>query len=328
MYEFVPLLFSLMAMLYFLVRSLVTRPEQAIPHPLPVQASDEETTPTNGRLPLQEPLLPSSASDTRFVAFLILWTFSTLFIYSWAGEKMPWLVVHPVLPMIVLTGKFAGDLFQEVDWRAVWQRGGALLALLLPITLFGLYTLIKLQPFQGLSIFKLQETGNWLAALLVTLLLVVLTAYVVRRLGARYTILVTLGTLLIFLSLFTVRFAWMATYINYDYATELLVYAHGGADVKPTMDEIAEISRRTAGDKMIEVAYDSDVSWPLEWYMREYPNRKFYGEQPTRENLDVPIIATPKSGRSCGRFSTFVSTRVRPMTGITCTTCPCISARM
>jgi uncharacterized protein (TIGR03663 family) len=290
MYEFVPLLFSLMATLYYLVRSLVTRPEQVIPHPLPVQASDEETTPTNGRLPLQEPLLPSSASDTRFVAFLILWTFSTLFIYSWAGEKMPWLVVHPVLPMIVLTGKFAGDLFQEVDWRAVWQRGGALLALLLPITLFGLYTLIKLQPFQGLSIFKLQETGNWLAALLVTLLLVVLTAYVIRRLGARYTILVTLGTLLIFLSLFTVRFAWMATYINYDYATELLVYAHGGADVKPTMDEIAEISRRTAGDKMIEVAYDSDVSWPLEWYMREYPNRKFYGEQPTRENLDVPII--------------------------------------
>ncbi len=290
MYEFVPLLFSLMATLYYLVRSLVTRPEQAIPHSLPAQASDEETTPTNGCLPLQEPLLPSSASDTRFVAFLILWTFTTLFIYSWAGEKMPWLVVHPVLPMIVLTGKFAGDLFQEVDWRAVWQRGGALLALLLPITLFGLYTLIKLQPFQGLSIFKLQETGNWLAALLVTLLLVILTAYVIRRLGARYTVLVTLGTLLIFLSLFTVRFAWMATYINYDYATELLVYAHGGADVKPTMDEIAEISRRTAGDKMIEVAYDSDVSWPLEWYMREYPNRKFYGETPTRENLDVPII--------------------------------------
>ena len=117
----------------------------------------------------------ANASDARFVAFLIFWTISTLFIYSWAGEKMPWLVVHPVLPMIVLTGKFAGDLFEKVDWRAVWQRGGALLALLLPITLFGLYTLIKLQPFQGLSIFKLQETGNWLAALLVTLLLLVLT---------------------------------------------------------------------------------------------------------------------------------------------------------
>jgi DNA-binding beta-propeller fold protein YncE len=82
----------------------------------------------------------------------------------------------------------------------------------------------------------------------------------------------------------------MATYINYDYATELLVYAHGGADVKPTLAEIAEISARTVGDKMIDVAYDSDVSWPLEWYMREYPNRQFYSDTPTREKLDVPVI--------------------------------------
>ena len=148
----------------------------------------------------------------------------------------------------------------------------------------------QLQPFQGLSIFKLQETGNWLAALLVTLLLLALTVVVIRRVGVRYTILVTLGTLLIFMGFFTVRFAWMAAYINYDYATELLVYAHGAADAKPTMNEIADISKRTVGDKMIEVAYDSDVTWPLEWYMREYPNKKFYSETPTRENLDVPVV--------------------------------------
>lgn len=282
MYEFVPLLFSLIGVVYYLVRSLLTPTEPAV-------SADPST---EAVAPAQEPGEPraSDASDSRFVAFLIFWTISTLFIYSWAGEKMPWLVVHPALPMVVLAGKLSGDLFQGVHWRAVWQRGGALLALLLPITLFGLYTLIKLQPFQGLSIFKLQETGNWLAALLVTVLLLILTAAVIRRLGGRYTILVALGTLLVFLSFFTVRFAWMAAYINYDYATELLVYAHGGADVKPTMNEIAEISQRTVGDKMIKVAYDSDVSWPLEWYMREYPNRQFYGETPTREKLDVPIV--------------------------------------
>jgi uncharacterized protein (TIGR03663 family) len=283
MYEFVPLLFSLIAVVYYLVRSLfppqrheVTEESSPPEEPVPVQPQGNQGL--------------SNASSARFIAFLIFWTISTLFTYSWAGEKMPWLVVHPVLPMIVLSGKFAGDLFGKVDWRAVWRRGGLLLAVVLPITLFGLYTLIKLQPFQGLSIFSLQETGNWLAALLVTLLLLVLTVMVIRRLGGKYAILVVLATFLVFLSLFTVRFAWMATYINYDYATELLVYAHGGADVKPTMAEIADISQRTVGDKIIEVAYDSDVSWPLEWYMREYPNRKFYGETPTRENLDVPVV--------------------------------------
>ena len=275
MYEFVPLLFSLIATGYYLVRGLVRRPEAA-------PSEDEDVD--------QAEVVDSKASETRFIAFLILWTIATLFIYSWAGEKMPWLVVHPALPMIVLSGKFAGDLFERVEWQAVWKRGGALLALLLPITLFGLYMLFKLQPFQGLSVFDLQETGNWITALLVTLLLVILTWMIMRRLGRRYTWIVTLATLLVFLSFFTVRFAWMAAYINYDYATELLVYAHGGADVKPTMAEIAEISQRTVGDKMIGVAYDSDVSWPLEWYMREYPNRKFYGETPTREQLDVPIV--------------------------------------
>ncbi len=278
MYEFLPLLFSLVATLYYLIRGV--RPRQ--------EGQDDRES-------------ASSAEDARFVSFLIFWNLTTLFIYSWAGEKMPWLVVHPALPMIVLSGKFLGDLLApdgilargtegRIEWRAVLQRGGGLLAILLPVTLFGIYTLITLRPFQGLSLFKLQETGNWLAALLVTVLLLILTALVMRRLGRRYSVLVGMVTLAIVLGFFTVRFAWMAAFVNYDYATELLVYAHGGADVVPTMDEIAQISERTVGDKMIDVAYDSDVSWPLEWYMREYPNRVFYGETPTREKLDVPVV--------------------------------------
>jgi uncharacterized protein (TIGR03663 family) len=274
MYEFVPVLFGSLAVVYYLIRGLFPRP---------VQEVSPEATAEGG-------VQPANGSDARFVAFLIFWTVTTLFIYSWAGEKMPWLVVHPALPFIIISGRFAGDVLGKVNWRVVWQRGGALVALLLPLTLFGLYTLIKLQPFQGLSLSKLQETGNWLAAAFVTLLLFILTWLAIRRLGGKRALVVAFATALVFLSFFTIRFAWMAAYIDYDYATELLVYAHGGADVKPTMNQIAEISQRTVGDKMIDVAYDSDVSWPLEWYMREYPNRKFYSDTPTREKLDVPII--------------------------------------
>ncbi|HFD40508.1 MAG TPA: hypothetical protein ENJ31_11760, partial [Anaerolineae bacterium] len=276
MYEFVPLLFSLIATAYYLVRGWFFPPEIRIVVSPDSQAKGAKEA--------------GAALDRLFIAFLLFWTWSTLFIYSWAGEKMPWLVVHPVLPMIILTAKFGGDLFATVDWREIWRRGGALLALLLPITLFGLLTLVSKQPFQGMSLAKLQETGGWFAALIITILLLVLVVMLIRRLGNRNAGMVALATLLIFLSFFTVRFAWMAAYINYDYATELLVYAHGGADVKPTMNEIAEISARTVGDKMIKVAYDSDVSWPLEWYMREYPNRQFYGETPTREKLDAPVV--------------------------------------
>jgi uncharacterized protein (TIGR03663 family) len=269
-YEFVPLLFGLMGMLYYLLR----RPfPQSEPQPPPESGPEEEHPRAAPPSASTSPLLP------LFVAFLILWALTSLFLYSWAGEKMPWMVVHQALPILLLAGKFIGDLLAGVDWRAVVRRGGVWLALLLPLTLFGLYSLTRPQ-----------QMGHWLAILFVVLLLLLLTGLGFRRLGARYSLVVISATVLAFLSLFTVRFAWMAAYINYDYATELLVYAHGGADVKPTMDEIAAISQRTVGDKTIEVAYDQEAAWPLEWYMREYPNHKFYGTEPTRERLDAPIV--------------------------------------
>lgn len=288
MYEFVPLLLSFVATIYYLIRGAGGRRIAASPE---AEAEDRS----------------AADSNARFVAFLIFWNVTTLFIYSWAGEKMPWLVVHPALPMIILSAKFLGDILGPVNWREIWDRGGAILALLLPVTAFGILMLLRLQPFQGLSLSNLQETGNWITALLVTLLLVLLTLAAMRRLGGRRVLLVALATTAVFLSFFTVRFAWMAAFINYDYATELLVYAHGGADVKPTLAEIAEISRRTVGDKMIEVAYDSDVSWPLEWYMREYPNRKFYGETPTRESMDVPIVLA--GDKNDGKVQPFMGDR-------------------
>ena len=43
----------------------------------------------------------------------LLWSFIlSLGIYSWAGEKMPWLLLHPLLPLIILAG---------IGVQAVWQ---------------------------------------------------------------------------------------------------------------------------------------------------------------------------------------------------------------
>jgi len=71
------------------------------------------------------------------------------------------------------------------------------------------------------------------------------------------------------------------------------------------MDEIAEISERTAGDKTIQVAYDVEASWPIEWYMREYPNRTYYADTPTREALNVPLVIA----------SSEIDDRVQPFLG-------------
>jgi len=55
--------------------------------------------------------------NSMFAAFLIWDFFVSLAVYTWAGEKFAWLVLHPLLPVILLAG---------VGLQAIWQARGAL----------------------------------------------------------------------------------------------------------------------------------------------------------------------------------------------------------
>jgi uncharacterized protein (TIGR03663 family) len=46
---------------------------------------------------------------------LIWWFVASLVVFSWASERMPWLVIHPLLPLILLAGIAA---------QAVWEHRG------------------------------------------------------------------------------------------------------------------------------------------------------------------------------------------------------------
>jgi len=48
--------------------------------------------------------------DVRLIApFLIWWCFASWAAFSYAGEKMPWLMVYLALPMVLLSGKFLAN---------------------------------------------------------------------------------------------------------------------------------------------------------------------------------------------------------------------------
>ncbi len=49
-------------------------------------------------------LVYSVLHPTRFRLFLVYWALGTLFIYTWAAEKMPWLMIHMMLPLLLLGG--------------------------------------------------------------------------------------------------------------------------------------------------------------------------------------------------------------------------------
>lgn len=48
-----------------------------------------------------------------FLRFIVFWAFGSLAIYGWAREKVPWLTVHPLLPIMILAALSLADLWRE-----------------------------------------------------------------------------------------------------------------------------------------------------------------------------------------------------------------------
>lgn len=224
------------------------------------------------------------------------WSVGSLTAFSIAGERMPWLTLHITLPFILFGGWAIGALIERVDWHEL-RRHNALLVLAL-VTIFVLGTLgifISLlsspRPFEGMELGQLQATTTFLFALLGTLA----SGYGLFRLLDTWDVKqAACLALLTFFGIFTVltlRTTIRANYINYDSGQEYLVYAHSYTGVKHVLEELKALSVRTVGTPYdIVAAYDDDVSWPMSWYMIDFPNSRFYGSAPDLSLRDVPAI--------------------------------------
>ncbi|MEK7848299.1 MAG: hypothetical protein AAB270_05195, partial [Chloroflexota bacterium] len=52
---------------------------------------------------------PRDEGPFPMTAFLFFWAAGAFFIFSYAGEKTPWLLIHLVLPLALLAGRFVGE---------------------------------------------------------------------------------------------------------------------------------------------------------------------------------------------------------------------------
>ncbi len=242
---------------------------------------------------------PASA----FTTFLFTWTVGVLVIFSWAGEKMPWLTMHLTIPLAFVAG-WALDQLLDADWRALIARGAHWFALLIPLALVLLAALLfGAAPFQGVGLEQLSATNAFIVSLAL-LLFFALPAliYFGRRFAPNEIARIAAVTTVLLLAALTIRFAWMAVYISPDAATETIIYAQGSHDDVTAMEEIEELSRRLCAqvnvtktqtiqcdNGKIKVAYDDDSSWPFVWYLRNYRNAFFYGASPNAP-FDAPVV--------------------------------------
>ncbi len=240
---------------------------------------------------------PSEAEEPRFptLPFIGFWTVTALLAFTMAGERMPWLTVHIALPMILLGGWALGRFLQGVPWRAFlggldWGQVALLLVLALA-TLRALgYLLGPVPPFAGAELSQLQVTTGFLISAMVAVLSAV-GLVALRQSGPRLSPGKAAGLIVWgLLAVLTVRTAFRATYINYDNATEFMVYAHSATGVKAVLRQAEELSIRTTDGLNIEIGYDDDVSWPFSWYLRHFRNARFYAAAPSRDLLNYPLI--------------------------------------
>lgn len=251
----------------------------------------------------EEPQKPTSrivdnAGEYRrppVLALLLYWSVMSLLAFSFAGERMPWLTTHIAMPMILTSGWSFGRLIQSFNWGRFKENRGWLVLLVSFVFFFSTVSALgsllgPQKPFQGNELAQLQTTSTFLLAGTASLasaagLVLLLLKWPFRQIGRFALIVFTL-----ILTGVTVRTSFRANYILYDTAKEFLVYAHATRDGKDVLEQIEEISHRLTGGKDIIVAYDNDLLYPYWWYLRDYPNKRWYTDNPTRDLRDAPII--------------------------------------
>lgn len=295
-YEFLPALGTLLTI--FWGARWIKRPSQPSQPDLPPSEIEVQTETETSQT---EPILPDASLSTQTwspaitVGLLVFWSLTSLLAYSVAGEKMPWLTFHIALPMILITAWFLGQLVEKIDWKAFRSQKGLLVLLLLPVfftslsAAFGSLLGTK-PPFQGKELEQLRATSTFLTAIISSLASGWGIAYLVKEWSTKQLLRIISLTIFGLLAILTARAAFRAAYINYDDATEYLVYAHSASGPKIALSQIEEISLRTTGDLAVKVAYDNETTYPFWWYLRNYSNQEYYQSQPSRALRDAPVI--------------------------------------
>lgn len=211
-------------------------------------------------------------------ALLAYWAVFGLFIYSYLGEKMPWLSTHIILPFILLAAVWgARALGFEEGWRGRWtpRRAGTWLFVGLA-ALVGGWTVLRMASW------SLQPSVEGQSPLVYGLLaLAVVAVAAAVWLGARPALRSLTLLLLAGLTLYTLQSALGFSYENGAVPLEQGVYVQSSPRVTNVMEALTAISERSAAQgEEGSLIYDNTVSWPYVWYLREFPNARYMAEGP------------------------------------------------
>lgn len=249
-------------------------------------------------LMVNEPLLVAlgivglaASSQRALVRALGLWTLASLVVISLLGDTGIAGHALVVLPLALLAGAGAAHLVTRIPWPLMRRGPAALYMLALVLLFFAMTSLVGLvtpdNGFDGVSwIFRF---------LLISVFVILPLAVAISYLGPRVTghrLVLVLGTSLLLLSAVTVRSTVLAASERPGEPMDPLAQGAIAASVPAVIERVESISRdltrnndstqdppaiyRTPRDPTgghgLRIAIDEEISQPLLWYFREYPN--------------------------------------------------------
>jgi uncharacterized protein (TIGR03663 family) len=218
------------------------------------------------------------ARPTRFRLFLVWWFAGSLVLYSWAGEKMPWLSIHILLPLVLLAALVLDWVWRECarlaqqflearapggEAAAAGPGGGVLGFLLTPALLLGSLARGRGRgsaPSAPLPAHTDQEG---------------LAREPIGRAhsGRNRSIAAVAGAIAALLLLVPmVHSMWLLSYKDAaNGPLEMMVYVQTTDDVDLVMNKITQAAKATSGGQNhLRIWVGQGEEWPFYWYLHDY----------------------------------------------------------
>ncbi len=235
---------------------------------------------------------PSLERQPAYVPlFLGWWSIVALLMYTWAGEKMPWLSTHIALPMTLFAAwALQRVLFGHPDRPTIPPLDPSRRVLF--FFFIGLFLATSGLNYVVITTFVGAEVRTNVPGLILVALVMVLFLMVILLAGMNWGWRWALGVLAICITLvggmYTFRSSYRLAYVTGDVPREMYIYTQTSPDVRNVVRKLEEISyRRTRGLHM-PVMYDNETVWT--WYLRNFTNAQRSGTTMSPPANDVMAI--------------------------------------
>jgi uncharacterized protein (TIGR03663 family) len=266
-------------------------------------------------------------AGNHFKVFLIYWSLLAFMMFSFAGERMPWLTLHPLTPLTLLAALYLDDFFsrEKANWFEHFV-GWALLSVPL-----GLLLVMGPRQLLQAGVHAPEEIISWFKGLLAGgrhgnfqasgwRVNAWQSPFLVWMSGAAAIVIASCSWLLLqrwpalkgwtrgifvgvgVLGLASLSHGTMNLVFQGDGADprEQHVYVQSSVELVELTAKLDRMSRALTGGPYLKIAVEDLCSWPMSWYLRDFKNAQIgFGPPLTKDKVpDFPVVMTGYEGQA------------------------------